>query len=145
MPFAPVVKLPQVPLSGVQPPASAKLMPWVPLASQASYGITLPPQFLSALSAKDERDSFLVEKQVYSQLPFSLSACVFVRPVPLVNCRSGSSQTIKQFQKHLRRSPRSQRCLQTSAGDMAARRKEGPAAWPSQDSRMTLLLRSGTA
>ena len=50
MPFAPVVMLPQVPLSGVQPPASAKPMPWLPRASQASYGVTLPPQSLSALS-----------------------------------------------------------------------------------------------
>ena len=57
MPPAPVVT--QVPLSGVQPPASAKPIPWVPLASQASYGVTLPPQSLSALSALDERDSFL--------------------------------------------------------------------------------------
>ena len=65
-PLAPVVMLPQVPLSGVQPPASAKPIPWVPLASQASYGITLPPQSLSALSASDERDSFLLEKQVCS-------------------------------------------------------------------------------
>ena len=59
MPPAPVVMLPQVPLFGVQPPASAKTMPWVPLASQASYGVTLPPQSLSA--------------------PSSLSACVLVR------------------------------------------------------------------
>ena len=59
MPLAPMVMLPQVPLSGVQPPASAKPIPWVPLASQASYGVTLPPQSLSALSALDERDSFL--------------------------------------------------------------------------------------
>ena len=50
------------------------------LASQTSYGVTLPPQSLSALSALDERDSFLVEKQVCIQLPFSLSACVLVRP-----------------------------------------------------------------
>ena len=142
-PSAPVVMLPQVPPSGVQPPASAKPIPWVPLASQASYGVTLPPQSLSALSAPDERDSFLVEKQVCSQLPFSLSACVLVRPFRLVNCRCGSSQISRQFQKHLRRSPRSQRCLQTSAGGMAARRKQGPAAWPSQGSRMALLLRSG--
>ena len=78
MPFIPVVMLPQVPLSGVQPPASAKPMPWVPLASQASHSVTLPPQALSALSPGDERDSFLVEKQVCSQLPFSLSACVLV-------------------------------------------------------------------
>ena len=89
MSFAPVVMLPQVPLSGVQPPVSAKPMPWVPLASQTSYGVTLPPQTLSALSAPDERDSFLVEKQVCSQLPFSLSACVLVRPFRLVNCRYG--------------------------------------------------------
>ena len=136
---APVVMLPQVPVSGLQPLASAKPMPWVPLASQASYGITLPPQSLSALSALDERDSFLVEKQVCSQLPFSLSACVLVRPSRLVNCRSGSSQISRRSQKHLRRSPRSQRCLQTSAGGMAARRKQGPAAWPSQDSGMALL------
>ena len=79
MPFAPVVMLPQVPLSGVQPPASAKHTPWVPLASQASCGITLPPQSLSALSALDKRDSFLFEKQVCSQSPSSLSACVLVR------------------------------------------------------------------
>ena len=79
MPFASVVMLPQVPLSGVQPPASAKPIPLVPLASQASYGVTLPPQSLSALSASNERDSFLFEKQVCSQLPFSLSACVLVR------------------------------------------------------------------
>eukprot|EP00891_Asterochloris_glomerata_P000057 jgi/Astpho2/57/Aster-04535 len=64
-PLAPVVMLPQVPLSGVQPPASAKLIAWVPLASQASYGVTLPPQSLSALSASDERDSFLFEKQAW--------------------------------------------------------------------------------
>ena len=51
---APVVMLLQVPISGVQPLTSAKPMPWVPLASQASYGITLPPQSLSALSAPDE-------------------------------------------------------------------------------------------
>ena len=145
MPFAPVVMLPQVPLSGIQPPAPAKRMPWVPLASQASYGVALPPQSLSALSAPDERDSFMVEKQVSSQLLFNLSACVLVRPFPLVNCRSGSSQFFKQSQKHLRRSPRSQQCLQTSAGGMAARRKQGPAAWPSQDPRMALLLRSGAA
>ncbi len=78
-PLAPVVMLPQVPLSIVQPPASAEPITWVPLASQASYSITLPPQSLSALGAPDERDSFLVEKQVCSQLPFSLSACVLVR------------------------------------------------------------------
>ena len=53
MPFAPVVMLPQVPLSGVQPPTSAKPMPWLPRDSQASYGVTLPPQSLSALSALD--------------------------------------------------------------------------------------------
>ena len=141
-PSAPVVMLPQVPPSGVQPPASAKPIPWVPLASQASYGVTLPPQSLSALSVPDERDSFLVEKQVCSQLRFSLSARVLVRPFRLVNCRCGSSQISRQFQKHLRRSPRSQRCPQTSAGGMAARRKQGPAAWPSQGSRMALLLRS---
>ena len=126
-------------------PTSAKPMPWVPLASQASYGVTLPSQSLSALSAPDERDSFLVEKQVSSQLFFNLSACVLVRPFHLVNCRSGSSQIFKQSKKHLRRSPRSQQCLQTSAGGMAARRKQGPAAWPSQGSRMALLLRSGAA
>ena len=56
MPFASMAVLPQVPLSSVQPPASANPMPWLPLASQASYGTTLPPQFLSALSALDERD-----------------------------------------------------------------------------------------
>ena len=78
-PFAPVVMLPQVPLSGGQPPASAKPIPWMPLASQASYGVTLPPQSLSALSASDERDSSLFEKQVCNQLPFSLSASVLVR------------------------------------------------------------------
>ena len=49
------------------------------LHSQASYGVTLPPQSLSALSALDERDSFLFEKQVCSQSPSSLSACVLVR------------------------------------------------------------------
>ena len=134
MPVAPVVMLPQVALSSVQPPASANPMPWVPLASKASYCVTLPPQALSALSPGDERDSFLVEKQVCSQLPFSLSACVVFRPCRLVNCRCGSSQISRQSQKHLRRSPRSQRCLQTSAGGMAARKKQGPAAWPSQDS-----------
>ena len=74
MPSAPVAMLPQVPLSGVQPPASAKPMPLVPLASQASYGVTLPPQSLSVLSAPDERDSFWFEKQVCSQLPLSLRA-----------------------------------------------------------------------
>ena len=74
MPVAPVVMLPQVPLSSVQPPASANPMPWVPLASKASNGNTLPPQALSALSPGDERDSFLVEKQVCSRMPFSLSA-----------------------------------------------------------------------
>ena len=83
MPFAPVVMLPQVPLSGVQPQTAAKSIPWVPLASQASYGVTLPPQSLSVLSAADERDSFLAEKQVCSQWPFSLSACVLIRPFPL--------------------------------------------------------------
>ena len=77
-PLAPVVMLPQVPLSDVQPPASAKSTPWKPLASKASYGVTLPPQSLSALSASDERDSSLFEKQVYNQLPFCLSACVLV-------------------------------------------------------------------
>ena len=80
MPFAPVVMLPQVPLSSVQSPASAKPMPWVPLASQASYGVSLPPESLCALSVPDERDSFLVEKQVCKLLPFSLSSCVLVRP-----------------------------------------------------------------
>ena len=80
MPFAPVVMLP---LSGVQPPASAKPMPWLPRASQASYGVTLPPQSLSALSAPDERDALLAEKQVCSQWPLSLSVCVLVRPFPL--------------------------------------------------------------
>ncbi len=74
MPSAPVVMMPQAPLSSVQPPASAKPMSWVPLASQASYGVTLPPQSLSALSAPDERDSFWLEKQVCSQLPLSLRA-----------------------------------------------------------------------
>ena len=80
MPFAPVVMLPQVPLSGVQLQASAKPIPWVPLASQASYGVTLPPQ---SLSTPDERGSFLAEKQVCSPLPFSLSACVLVKAFPL--------------------------------------------------------------
>ena len=141
MPPAPVVMLPQVPLFGAQPPASAKTMPWVPLASQASYGVTLPPQSLSAPSAPDERDSLLLEKQVRSRWPFSLSASVLVRTCSLVNCRSGS-QIFKQSQKHLWRSARSQRCLQRSAGGMAARRRQEPAAWPSQDSRMALLLRS---
>ena len=136
--------LPQVPVAGVQPLASAKPMPWVPLASQTSYGDTLPPQSLSALSVPDTRDSLLVEKQVCRQLPFSLSACVLVRPFRLMNCRYGSSQISRQSQKHLRRSPRPQRCLQTSAGGMAARRKQGSAAWPSQASRMALLLRSRT-
>ena len=79
MPLAPVVMLPQVPLSSVQPPASAKPIPWVPLASQASYGVTLPPQSLSALSALDERYSFLFENQVFSHLPSSLGACLLVR------------------------------------------------------------------
>ena len=51
MPVAPVVMLPQVPLSSVQPPASANPRPWVPLASKASYGVTLPPQALSANTA----------------------------------------------------------------------------------------------
>ena len=102
MSSAPVVMLPQVPLSGVQLPVSAKPVPWVPLASQTSYGVTLPPQSLNALSAPDERDSFLVEKQVCSQLPFSL-ACVLARPFCLVNCRYGSSQISRQSQKHLRR------------------------------------------
>ena len=78
MPPAPVVMLPQVPLLGVQPPASAKTMTWVPLASQASYGVTLPPQSLSALSASDEMDSSLFGKQVCNQLPVCLSACVLV-------------------------------------------------------------------
>eukprot|EP00891_Asterochloris_glomerata_P006328 jgi/Astpho2/6328/Aster-05994 len=113
-----VMMPPQVPHSGVQPPVSAKPMPWVPLASQTSY--------------------------VCSQLPFSLSACVLVRPSRLVNCRCGSSQISTQSQKHLRRSPRSQRCLQNCADGMAARRKQGLAAWPSQGSRKALLLRSGT-
>ena len=80
MPLAPVVMLPQVPLPFFQPPASAKPAPWVPLASQASYGVALPPQSLKALSALDERGSFLFEKQVCSQLPSSLSACVLLRP-----------------------------------------------------------------
>ena len=66
MPPAPVVMLHQVPLPGAQPPASAAPIPWVPLASQASCGVTLPPQPLSALSASDERDSLLFEKQVCS-------------------------------------------------------------------------------
>eukprot|EP00891_Asterochloris_glomerata_P005296 jgi/Astpho2/5296/Aster-05855 len=70
MPVAPVVMLPQVPLSSVQPPASANPMPWVPLASKASCGVTLPPQALSALSPGDERDSFLVEKQVWKLSDF---------------------------------------------------------------------------
>ena len=78
MPFAPVVMLPQVPLSGVQPPASAKPTSWMPLASQASCGVTLPPQSLSALSASDEMDSSFLGKQVCNQLPFCLSACVLV-------------------------------------------------------------------
>ena len=92
MSCAPVVMLPQVPLSWFQPPVSAKPMPWV-------------PQSLSVLSAPLERDSFLVEKQVCSQLPFSLSACALFKPFPLVNCKSGSSQTfIIQSQKRLRRS-----------------------------------------
>ena len=77
-PLAPVVMLPQVPLSGVQPPASAKPTSWMPLASQASCGVTLPPQSLSALSASDEMDSSLFGKQVCNQLPFCLSACVLV-------------------------------------------------------------------
>ena len=142
-PLAPVVMLPQVPLPGVQPPASAKPIPWVPLASQASYGVTLPPQSLSALSASDERDSFLLEKQVCSRIAFQLERlCTGQTVLPLVvSCRSGSSQNFKQCQKHLRRSPRSQQCLQTSAGGMAARRKQEPAARPSQDSRTALLLR----
>ena len=71
--------------------------------------------------------------------------CTGQTVLPLVSCRSGSSQNFKQSQKHLRHSPRSQRCLQTSVDGMAARRKQGPAAWPSQDSRRALLLRSETA
>eukprot|EP00891_Asterochloris_glomerata_P001047 jgi/Astpho2/1047/Aster-07435 len=78
MPPAPVVMLPQVPLFGVQPPASAKTMPWVPLASQASYGVTLPPQSLSAPSAPDERDSFLLEKQVWKLSDFQTVPEAFV-------------------------------------------------------------------
>eukprot|EP00891_Asterochloris_glomerata_P003258 jgi/Astpho2/3258/Aster-08025 len=69
-PFAPVVMLPEVPLSSVQPPASAKPVPLVSLASQASYGVTLPPQSLSALSASNERDSVLFEKQVWKLSEF---------------------------------------------------------------------------
>ena len=112
-PFAPMMMLPQAPHSGVQPPAYAKSMLWVPLASQASYGITLPPQSLSVLSTLDERESFLVEKQVCSQFPSSLSACVLVTsgPLPSVLCRSGSFQISKRSQKQLRHSPTSQRCL----------------------------------
>ena len=143
----PVVMLPQVPLSSVQPAASAKPIPWVPLASQASYGVTLSPQSLIALSASNERDSFLVVKQVCahacSRVAFQLERLFTGLTVPpLVSCRSGNSQNSKQSQKHLRRSPRSQRCLQSFAGGMAARKKQGPAARPSQDSRMALLLRS---
>ena len=58
-PFAPLVMLPQVPQVGAQPPAAAKPIPWVPLASQASCGVTLPPRSLSALSASDERGLFV--------------------------------------------------------------------------------------
>ena len=146
-PLAPVVMLPQVPLSGVQPPASAEPIPWVPLASQASDGVTLPPQSLSALSASDERDSFLLEKQVCSRIAFQLERLSTGQTVHslVVSCRSGSFQNFKQCQKHLRRSPRSQQCLQTSAGGMAARRKQEPAARPSQDSSMALLLRLNPA
>ena len=145
-PFAPVVMLPQVPLSSVQPPASAKPIPWVPLASQASHGVTLPPQSLSEMSASSERDSFLFGKTRVQSIAFQLERlCTGKTVLPLVSCRSGRSQIFKQSQKHLRRSPRSQRCLQTSAGGMAARRKQGSAAWPSQDLRMALLLRLGTA
>ena len=136
MSSAPVVMLPQVPFSGVQPPVSAIPMPWVPLASQASYGVTLPPQSLSALSAPDERDSFLVEKQVCSQLPFSLKACVLVRPSRLVNCRCGSSQISRQSQKHLKRSD-----LRRWHGSKKEARASSMAF---SSSRMALLLRSGT-
>ena len=130
MPFAPVVMLPQVPLSSVQPPASAKPIPSVPVASQASYGVALPLQSLSALSASDERDASLFEKQVCAhacgRVAFQLERLFTGQTVPpLVSCRSGSSQVFKQSQKHLRRSPRSQRCLQSFAGGMAARRSKG--------------------
>ena len=143
MPFAPVVMLPQVPLSGLQPPAAAKPIPRVPLASQTSYGIALPPQSLSVLNAPDERDSFLAEAGVQS-VAFQLEQLRNGQTLPLVKCRSGGSQIFKQSRQHSRRLPRSQRCLQTSAGGMAARKKQGPAARPSQDSRTALLLRSET-
>ena len=42
MPFAPTVVLPEVSLSSVQPLASANPMTWVPLASQASFGASVP-------------------------------------------------------------------------------------------------------
>eukprot|EP00891_Asterochloris_glomerata_P009612 jgi/Astpho2/9612/Aster-03884 len=72
MPLAPVVMLPQVPLSSIQPPASAKPIPWVPLASQASYGVTLPPQSLSELSASSERNYIFFEKQVWKLSDFHI-------------------------------------------------------------------------
>eukprot|EP00891_Asterochloris_glomerata_P004459 jgi/Astpho2/4459/Aster-00068 len=76
-PLAPVVMLPQVPLSDVQPPASAKPIPWVPLASQASYGITLPPQSLSVLSASDLRQLvFIGDDVVDNNLKPPAAACL---------------------------------------------------------------------
>eukprot|EP00891_Asterochloris_glomerata_P009803 jgi/Astpho2/9803/Aster-03774 len=66
-----------VPLSSVQPPASANPMPSVPPASKASYGVTLLPQALSALRPGNERDSFLVEKQVWKLSGFQTVAEAF--------------------------------------------------------------------
>eukprot|EP00891_Asterochloris_glomerata_P004264 jgi/Astpho2/4264/Aster-05214 len=92
MPFAPVVMLPQVPLSSVQPPASAKPIPSVPVASQASYGVALPLQPLSALSASDERHASLFEKQVwklsgFQTVPEALEAFSKISAVPSEFCR----------------------------------------------------------
>ena len=86
MPFAPVVMLPQAPLSGVQPPASAKPVPWVPLASQASYGVTLPPQSLEvhavpAVSASSSSSS--PSSRPLHVCGLHRSASVGCRPLPM--------------------------------------------------------------
>ena len=143
MPFAPVVMLPQVPLSGLQPPASAKPIPRVPLALPTSYGIALPRQSLSVLNAPDERDCFLAEKQVCSQLPFSLSACVSVRPSPceMQVWRLSDFQTVPAAFEAFAKISAVPSDLRRWHG---SKREAGPAARPSQDSRTALLLRSET-
>ena len=122
MPFAPVVMLPQVLLSGVQPQHP-------PNPCRGCHWLHAPAMALRCrLSSSVHRAPWMrgTPFRLRSRSTVSLSACVVVTHglFPLKNCRSASSQISRQSQKHSRCSLKSQRCLQTSAGGMAARRKQ---------------------